>query len=173
MQRQLTFDLQTMVYVTALDQAAKDGLISFGGKELTGIRYNVVRRPLSGGKGTIVQHKPTKSNPAGESKETYFARLSGIIQELPAEYFMRWKIPITAGDIFKFRRECLDHILEQLYDWWEQVKEVGQMAPLNWRHPFGVYNPMDEGNASDLDEYLATGSTVGLQRVETLFGELV
>lgn len=33
-------------------------------------------------------------------------------------------------------------------------------------------NVLDEGGHSDLDEYLATGSTVGLRRVTDLFPEL-
>jgi hypothetical protein len=43
---------------------------------------------------------------------------------------------------------------------------------LHYRHPFGSVNWLDEGGASDLDEYLATGSEAGLQRIDDLFPEL-
>lgn len=196
LRRQLTFDLQTMLYLVALQSA--DGYLPTKGATVAGVRYNVVRRPLSGGKGTIVRHKPTKSNPAGESKESYYARLKGIIKDEPETYFMRWRAEVTPGDVARFRRECLDPILEQLCDWWEWVaylhpedhfhsgesggyskklrdrRIVGRYVgnPPHWRHPFGVYNVLDEGGSSDLDEYLATGSQAGLVRTETLFGEL-
>jgi hypothetical protein len=45
-------------------------------------------------------------------------------------------------------------------------------GPVHWRHPFGVYDALNEGGSSDLDEYLETGSTVGLERASTLFPEL-
>lgn len=61
--RQLNFDLQTMLYLVALEQYR---LGNFGtphmGLPTKGVRYNVVRRPLSGGKGTIVQGKGTKGS---------------------------------------------------------------------------------------------------------------
>ena len=50
--------------------------------------------------------------------------------------------------------------------------EVALSEALTWRHPFGSVNWLDEGGSSDLDEYLATGSTVGLRQVEELFPEL-
>lgn len=59
MQRQLSFDLQTMLYLVAL----QDGCWAFGlGKKdrttpIRGVNYNVVRRPLAGGRGTITQSK--------------------------------------------------------------------------------------------------------------------
>ena len=42
----------------------------------------------------------------------------------------------------------------------------------HWRHPYGVYNPLDEGRMGDLDEYLESGADLGLIRVENLFEEL-
>jgi hypothetical protein len=194
--RQLTFDLQTMLYLIALGEERKTARwpIQADRHPILGIRYNVVRRPLSGGEGSIRQHKPTKSNPNGESKEEFYARLSGIIAEKPDTYFMRWKVEISSADVEKFRRECLDPILEQLCDWWGWVvseeghnnlwdNDVSMIYPwygpeeshasaIHWRHPFGVYNVLDEGGSSDLDAYLESGSEIGLQRCETLFSEL-
>lgn len=68
-QRQLVRDLQTQMYMIALDRLRE--LSSLGGTDdplpdecldapLVGVRYNVIRRPLGGGKGTIVQKQPTE-----------------------------------------------------------------------------------------------------------------
>lgn len=201
LRRQLNFDLQTMFYLVALVEYQK--LIDKPSKSdpwmkpILGVRYNVIKRPLSGGKGTIVQHKPTKKNPLGESKADYYQRLSGIISDSPSEYFMRWNVEVLPADIQKFREQFLDPILEQLCDWWAYVTDTSLplwsnkmiMAPgcvdalgkpmprpvmlgIHWRHPFGVYNILDEGGASDLDEYLNSGSEVGLKRTDDLFPEL-
>lgn len=173
--QQLTFDLQTMFYLVAL--YAQQNL--FGkefAKPIRGVIYNVVRRPLSGGKGNIVRHRPTKSKPKGESLDEFYDRLGGIIGSDPERYFMRWKVEVYPGEIMRFRRECLDPVLEQLWDWWESVSILPPSpsfcSHLHFRFPYGVYNPMLEDRSSDLDEYLATGSEVGLSRVGSLFPEL-
>jgi hypothetical protein len=181
--RQLRFDLQLGSYLVALTEEWHQGQPWSNinpSVRIGGVRYNVVRRPLSGGKGSIVRHKPTKSNPDGESKEDFFLRLRDIIAASPQDYFMRWDVGITPSDILKFRRECLDPILEQLCDWWEAMQDCDgdyfrpptPHGPVHWRHPFGVYDALNEGGASDRDEYLETGSTVGLERASTLFPEL-
>lgn len=195
-QRQLTFDLQTMMYLVALG-TPKPGHSGAGrdvkgwpyGVEVKGVWYNVVRRPLSGGKGTIVRHKPTKSNPSGESQEAYYDRLRGIIAEEPGHYFSRYKVEVSPADVTRFRRECLDPILEGLCDWWEWLSMLrdykhddpfttpdegncGHNVGIHWRHPFGSVNTIDEYGASDVDEYVNTGSTVGLVRADRLFEEL-
>jgi hypothetical protein len=183
LRRQLRMDLQVMLYLVALTEGWYQGQSWSHIKpsaRIGGVRYNVVRRPLSGGKGSIVRHKPTKSNPDGESKEAFFLRLRDIIAESPQDYFMRWDVGITPSDILKFRRECLDPILEQLCDWWEAMQDCDgdYFRPptphgyVHWRHPFGVFDALNEGGSSDLDEYLETGSTVGLERASTLFPEL-
>lgn len=184
--RQLTFDLQVMIYLVALVEGCKtrgrDGDYPFN-EPILGVRYNVIRRPLSGGKGTIVQHKPTKNNPQGESKTDYYARLAQYIKDAPQEYFFRWQCQINQADITKFKHECLDPILEQLCDWWQWVtaglSEYGTLPSVwrannvnHWRHPFGVYNPLDEGGSTDVDGYLESGSEVGLERTDNLYPEL-
>lgn len=88
---------------------------------------------------------------------------------------MRWKVEITKGDIDRFKHDCLDPLLEQLCIWWDDVSRSADPFSArhnHWRHPFGVMNVLDEGGSSDLDEYLSSGSTVGLQRVNKLFTEL-
>ncbi len=192
-QRQLRFDLQTMLYLVAFG-TPKKGHSAAGrdvegwtyGAEIKGVRYNVVRRPLSGGKGTIVRHKATKNHPE-ETKDQFYTRMAEYIRAEPGEYFMRWNVEVSAADVARFRRECLDPVLEQLCDWWGWISNVsdhfaveetfldGRRAaynPIHWRHPFGCYNALDEGGSSDLDDCLETGSEVGLCRVDDLFPEL-
>lgn len=192
--RQLTFDLQTMFYLIALKKVQESmdigrhddfpdidvNLVS----PIKGVIYNVVRRPLAGGKGSIRRHKATKTKDE-ETQEHYYDRLAAIIAEDPGEFFTGWDVAVTSSEIERFKREFLNPILEQLCDWWEWVSTPGedpfidssslvgpsQTGP-HYRHPYGIYNTMLEGRTGDLDEYLATGSTVGLERVETLFKEL-
>lgn len=192
--RQLQFDLQTMMYIVAMNKAMELGLGPFskpGFTPIAGVRYNVVRRPLSGGKGSIKQLKPTKSNPSGESKQEYYDRLAGIIKEDPASFFMRWKVNIIPSDVLRFEREFLIPHLEQLCLWWDYIL-VNPLDPwtvnnskgrpsilrkehfgIHWRQPYGVYNPLLEGGSTELDEYLISGSTLGLERSANLFPELV
>jgi hypothetical protein len=190
--RQITFDLQVMLYLVALrfcndgspGLSPLDNYTEFQNNKIAGVRYNVVRRPLSGGKGSIVRHKPTKANPIGESKDEYYERLRGIIRESPENYFFRWNVTITEKDILRFRRECLDPILETLSDWWSWINDPMSKDPyrggggsvnrwgIHWRHPYGVDNPLDAGYESDLDYYLEGGDDIGLVRTDDLFGEL-
>lgn len=178
--RQLAFDLQTMLYLVALiqdsAQAAQDR-----SPPVAGVRYNVVRRSA---------HKQGKK----ESAEEFCARLAQLIRDdikekgVNNEWFQRWNAEVSAGDIAKFRQECLDPVLENLcndYEWWAFCKEDG-CSPFNqvkhahefihrlhhFRLPYGVYNPLLEGGAAELDEFLATGSMVGLRRADDLFPEL-
>lgn len=175
---QLSYDLQTMMYLTVLDYMQT--LSEYKSKlpySLGGVIYNVIKRPLSGGKGTIVRHKPTKKNPEGESSHDYYNRLKTIIYENRNEFFARWRVDISKTDIENFKNNCLYPILSQLLDWWAFMGRVGyrnKSDGLNyhWRHPFGVYNVMDEGGSSELDEYLHSNSKIGLEKVDNLFPEL-
>lgn len=195
MKRQLTFDLQTMLYLVALEfskeqhDSVRGGAVEWARLgdnshklKIKGVRYNVIRRPLSGGKGSIVRKKGSKNVPP-ETKEEYYARLAKYIEDEPETYFMRWRVEVSQADMDRFRREFLDPVLEQLCNWWDWVKWTDRNPfesshpttdpqNIHWRHPFGVYNVLDEGGSSDLDEYIATGSTVGLTRVDNLFPEL-
>lgn len=183
------FDLQTMMYLVALDTDynSKSGRSWQVGESIIrgqpghtipicGVRYNVIRRPLSGGTGTIRQKKD-------ESTPSFYQRLAGIIRDNPDYYFMRWKVDIGPSDIAKFRQQCLDPILEQLCDWWEWLSGcdnyIGGLWGCNalrnsvhYRYPYGIYNPMNEGGYSELDAYLESGSEAGLARVDNLFPEL-
>jgi hypothetical protein len=192
LKRQLLFDLQTMFYFIALQECVKDyaangsdgwnNLPEHGWTMPKGVRYNVIRRPLAGGKHSIRQHKPSKSNSHGESSSAFYQRLGGLIKMEVDEaiktkqdcwFFMRWKVIITQADVDKFKQTCLDPVLEQLCDWYQYVIDGNQAdSGIHYRLPYGIYNPLLEGRATDVDEYLATGSIAGLQRVTSLFQEL-
>lgn len=162
MKRQLTYDLQTGFYLTALtrDEARKH-------RPLLGLRYNVVRRPLSGGKGTIKQ----KQN---ESSEEFYNRLTEYMLEEPERYFMRWVVDVSPLDIQKFQYECLTPLLETLCDWYAAVSTTDKPfeTGLHFRHPYGCTNYIDESGWTELDNYLNHRSMNGLRKVKTLFAEL-
>jgi hypothetical protein len=218
LQRQLTFDNQTMLYLVALDWLNHHDEDGVGlpapqyrwGAPLHGVCYNVVRRPLSGGKGTIVRRKQTKGRACSkchgtgfgrsvmgtpaprcvicsgsgrvgaqpeESKESFYGRVSQYIEDAPQAYFMRWDVLVSSEDLRRFRSEYLDPILEQLILWYEtKVLGVkGRILPEwahHWRCPYGVFNPLSEGGATEMDEYLDTRSELGLRRVDRIYPEL-
>ena len=176
LKRQLSFDLQTMFYLTALSLWEE-----FPSDKLAGVRYNVIRRPLAGGKHSISQRKgrETKTGLVGaETPEEFYARLGEEIKGDPEFFFMRWTVEVSREDIIKFRRQFLDPILEQLCDWWEWIIAApeGEFRPcdhgIHFRTPYGIYNPLAEGRTTDLDDYLMTGSTTGLVKADRLFKEL-
>jgi hypothetical protein len=181
--RQLKFDLQTMMYLVALyecdwtvycDVMNNPHVNIFKGRpDVRGIRYNVVRRPLSGGRGTIRQKK-------NQTMAQFYQELHGIIQREPEYYFMRNKVQVMEEEVHRFQKECLNPVLESLWDWWEWVSAHPQdpffssiaVNRVHWRHPFGVYNILNEGGSTELDGYIEDGSEVGLKRAESLFPEL-
>ncbi len=180
MRRQLTFDLQTMIYLIALKQyqvhTSGPGPLPVVDTKarVMGVRYNVIRRPLAGGKGSIRPHKATKNKPA-ETMENYYKRLGGIIADDPNYYFMRWKVAISDQDIENFKREFLTPCLEHLCDWYEIVTGacIGILVRyVHYRTPYGIFNPLTDSRTTDLDEYLLSGSTRGLRQVTNLFPEL-
>jgi len=180
---QLQFDLQTMTYLVALEEVQKnptgDTLVGLSCNPLKGVIYNVVRRPLAGGKHSIRPHAAkslkTKPDVPAETMDHYYARLGGLIAEEPEYYFMRWTVTVTQAEIERFKREFLDPILEQLCEWWDWIVSKPEdifAESVHYRTPYGVYNILAEGGTSPLDEYLATGSMTELERATTLFEEL-
>lgn len=172
---QLNFDLQTGLYLSALRcyTELESNLIG-------GVIYNVIRRPLSGGKHSIRQKQK-------QTKEEFYQELKERIEEDSEYFFMQWRSHITDADIAKFRRQFLDPILTQLCDWWEYIscfnfdpfsvpnrwdKYPSEPNSIHWRHPYGVYNHMNEAVPDSLDEYLANGSMSGLSVTDNLFPEL-
>jgi hypothetical protein len=172
---QLKFDLQTMLYLIALQEDCHpeigDNVAELAGAKIGGVRYNVVRRPL---------HKSVES----AMKKFHEDREAGRV----GEWFARWKVDVTPQEIRWFRTSCLDPVLENLlddYEWWEHCYNIRDMQfaydlrqkrfpnhiSRHFRMPY-FYNPIAEGGQSDIDHHLADGSIVGLKRVEDLFPEL-
>ena len=185
-ERQLKFDLQTMLYLVALERyethdPPKIGLLDRNIKDypIRGVRYNVIRRPLSGGVGNIRPHSAkstkTKFTPA-ETEEEFYERLRReYIADDPGYWFFRVRAEISAQDIMVFRNTCLDPLLEQLCWWYDELGNRHGSYPfprMNYRTPFGVWSALEEDGATEYDSYMATGSESGLRRVETMFTEL-
>lgn len=234
LQRQLMFDLQTGVYLCALelfqheymqDAPPDPGYAKEWDHPIAGVRYNVVRRPLSGGAGSIRRSEGTKGSKCNlkcckygpsldcekcggtgrvgakepETQEHFYKRVREVLDGTaegspgPEYFFMRWKVDVTASDLEKFKVQFLNPCLEDLcddYEWWEYCHNLKSSDPYAhfryesrfnhfplhvqhvWRLPYGLHNPLIENGSTELDEYLDTGSTVGLTRAETLFKEL-
>lgn len=192
-ERQLRFDLQTMMYLVALQHIKNKDI---GTAPIMGIRYNVIRRPLSGGKGNIKPHSEkrykTKCIPA-ETNEAFYERLRrDYIADEPDYWFFRVRAEVGDRDVRIFRETCLDPLLETLCAWYEEVtgnveKDIRTISeqhdlyqridkyprpPMNYRTPFGVFSALEEGGSTEYDHYLETGSEAGLRRTDTLFKEL-
>lgn len=185
--KQLMFDLQTMMYLVALQAHLKK--IKKDHIPIGGVRYNVVRRPLSGGKGTIRKHKATKNKPA-ETDEAFYGRVRTILKDDPSHYYTRLKVIVSSEDIETFKHQCLFPVMENLIDsfeWWDycinkevdvydylhRQKQFPHHYPRHYRTPYGIYNTIAQGGMTEIDHYLANGSTIGLTRVTKLFTELV
>lgn len=187
LRKQLTYDLQTMFYLIAL---RNDPTVAkrLKGRPVAGVRYNVVRRPLSGGRGSIKQKSATK-NIAAETLEQYHERLGEVFTTEPGYHFMRWKVEVSDADVYAFMKQTLNPTLENMlddYEWWDwcktrdedvyntalQQEQFPHHVRRHFRIPYGIYNPLAEGKPTEIDEYLRTGSTVGLVRVDNFFPEL-
>lgn len=181
--RELSFNLQTLIYLVAFKEYQDHSFWNRSNKmwrdvPVAGVKLNVIRRPLSGGKGTIVRHKPSKKNPGGEAWSDYWERVGLYISAEPEEYFKRWRVNLTDQDIKKFKDTCLDPLLESLCNFWDLVEDdqIDNLEylkyGLTYRTPYGCYNSLAEGIPTAIDNYLDTGSTLGLQRTTDLFPEL-
>lgn len=186
-ERQLKFDLQTMMYLVALER--KTQLLGEAPTKscppIRGVRYNVVRRPLSGGRGNISPHKEkatkTKFTPAETADEFYERLRRDYLADDPAYWFFRVRCEVGETDISVFLKTCLEPLLETIC-WWYDFHIKGSisdrscggyvMESLHYRTPFGVYSALEEGGSTEYDAYLDSGSEAGLRRTETLFPEL-
>lgn len=173
-------DLQILFYLIPLRES---------GERPEGVYYNVIQRPLSGGKHTIKKRKGTKNNP-GESDSEFYTRLENLMRDNPDDFFKRWTVVVTDDDIDRFKNESLDPLLEQLCDWWESIANKpddpwntyslipGQQPfwlgrnKLHYRRPFGVYDGLSDGRKGDFHEYLTTGRKHKMVKQDTVFPEL-
>lgn len=151
-----------------------------------GVRFNVVRRPLSGGIGNIKPHAAkatkTKITPAETAEEFYERLRRDYIAADPDHWFFRVRADVSQKNMQIFQETCLDPLLETVCWWYEAVTDKGchingrsrmiDLQCMNYRTPFGVYSALEEGGATEYDNFMECGSEVGLQRVETIFPEL-
>jgi len=166
---QLKFDLQTMLYLTALHCHSNPEY-----NYAKGVDYYVVKRPFSGGKGSIRQHKPTKKNPMGETVDEFYQRLkTDYIEKDPQDWFAAWSFYVTTKDVQDFCDTFLDPCLMELCDWYDlQTKKRSvKSGAYHYRTPY-IYNALKDGNPTEYDSYLQTGNELGLTRTDTLFTEL-
>ena len=169
-------------------------LIGKADAPIAGVRYNVVLRdcPIKQHEAKVKRGKrgrktipdePDTIIPA-ETTEAWMERLRcDYYAAAPEDYFFRLKCELLPGDVEKFKEQFLHPFLENLcwwYDWvtdpdgfkiTNAIHEHGYPSP-TWRKPFGTYDSLDEGGFSDYDSWCATGSTSGLRRAQSLFGEL-
>lgn len=170
-ERQLKFDLQTMMYIVALQWINEHDENGINIPDphfrwdypILGVRYNVVRRPLSGGIGNIKPHqakqtKTTYSKKDGrvlkqgtytpaESDEEFYERLRrDYISADPDHWFFRVKSDINNKDIEVFCRMCLDPLLETLCFWYDEVTENSRTISRQldgYGQPIYGYAPMN------------------------------
>lgn len=135
-----------------------------------GTLYNVVRRPLSD------RHAPRQRKK--ETPEGLYKRERERIQGDPDYFFHRWRITVTKSDVERFKRQCLNPILEQLWDWWEWVSADPDNPFRDWNiqhftYPWGVYNSLTGGWRGDYFDLMTGGASEKRYRtVENLFPEL-
>lgn len=163
---QMRDDLQSMLYAAALSRT------DYGVP--AGIRYNVARRPLSGGLHSIRQKKD-------ESEGEFYDRLGVLIGENTDHYFARWNVEFLPSDLYRWELRTLIPLLEQVCDWWEYMElcnfDPWSQSPesnkgRHWQFPHGTYSTLMEGGCTELDEYLSTGTMTGLHKQTELFNEL-
>lgn len=194
--KQLRFDLQTLLYPIALLSAIESDLLLLqknptarkwlksGKWTFAGVRYNVIRRPFSGGRGSIKQKE-------GQSDAEFYQRLADeYFYADPDYWFIRWSNKIDKEDLDTFKLKCLNPVLENLlddYEWWSFCKDSPNVSVYSYmtrakkfphhqnRHyvfPYGVYNVLTEGGTTEFDEFVFDGSMVGLHKTRSLFPEL-
>lgn len=153
------FDLDTMFEVAMCQKS----------DQVREVYYDLVRRPLSGGKGSIKRNKPTAKNPEGESATAFYSRLRDTVLDVdPGYWYPHFLVTLEPSDVDRFRRECLDPALERLCDWYEN--DVVDVRPERRTHhtaPFTL-----DRSRTEYDEYLLTGSERGLVRSQVAFPEL-
>lgn len=198
--RQLRFDLQSMLYLVAL-KSRQETDMTFKSKT-SAITHTLVTTPIKGVRYNVIKRSTHKT------ADSMMKKVGEDIRDGRAgEWFSRWNVEIDSRDLQVFKTKALDPILDNLlddYEWWKWCYEnkgktlgrdnakTGERAfsagnlydsesrrirfPHHRRRhfimPYIGYNPLSEGGESDLDNYLFTGSEIGLQRVDTLFPEL-
>lgn len=173
LRRQLKYDLQTMLYIIAL-QAHLNMVKIDVPWSIGGVRYNVIRRS---------SHK----TPESMMKKVHEDIKDGRV----GEWLSRWNVDLSDTDIYLFRHYTLHPLLLNLcddYEWWKCCYQTNvdvfsydyrsRHFPHHQRRhfitPYIGYNPLGEGGEGALDHFIFTGNTLGLEYVThaDLFPEL-
>lgn len=205
LQSDLLCDLQSMMYIIAVQELIKQGNFDSSKEKyykkipVKGVRYNVVRRPLSGMRFNIKKKKGRGKKKVGaETDEQFYTRLGTVIEANKPSFFARLKVEVTQKDVEQFKKWVLNPILEQLCDWYDSIKN-NPFDPWNkWEckddaegfpnpkagyepvcpnkhhflYPRGIFNPILEGRRSNMDELIYSGDERGFIRQADLFPEL-
>lgn len=146
MQKKLSFDLQNLFYLIADE-------IEFPGEEVSGVLYNVLRRP-----------DLRKEMPIGQIRKY----VSDLIEKDPKHYFIRWEIPYTRDDRAQFRAE-LSVKLDRLGQNIGACRLYGASAlSMFYKNECACEAPYP---CAFLDA-CASGTLVGFEKTKTLFTEL-
>lgn len=156
-----------------------------------GVVYNVIRRPLSD------RHsiRPRKTDGEDKHPAKFWDRFAQTVKEDPGHHFKRWEGLIHDTDLERFQDRILNPLLEDLLDWWDWIiqdpdnpwrKPKGTVEDIllaglrpgvcgggiHTQTPWGCYNSLARGFRGDYFQFLTTGATRNLIRVDTLFPEL-
>lgn len=142
----VNFDIQTGIYLTMMLNT---------GIEVSGIYYDVIRRPISGGKFSYRQK-------SGESLEEYISRIASTFYEHPEHYFQRYLRVVSKEDLERFNECFMEPILKEMNAWYES-----NAKDRHWITPSGLFRRKWDS----LDDYIHSGVNLGLVPYK-LFSEL-
>ena len=131
------YDLQTGFYLSAL-------VLSKVYPKIAGVYYDVIRRPLSGGRYGYRQKQ-------GENSEEYVSRVCETFRSDPTFYFNRFAKVITRDEIKFFFDNSLKPILDEMREWYES-----DCKKHHWIMPFGVVKRYRDS----LDDYIHSGGSI-------------
>lgn len=157
LEHQLKYDAQMMIYSLCVQKRLKRKPVQ-GKDKVTGIIYDVVRRPEVGYK---LRRKKD------ESLASYVKRFKEHIRENPDYYFIRKEVPVLQSHLLHFKKFCLFPILEQLADWYDTMSAVNfstkEFCKEHFIRPFGIYDSEEFTGRMDYFNYVMTGSKYKLK----------
>jgi hypothetical protein len=144
----LQFSIQPLMYLIALREHFRQKGMKSLLKNIEGVRYNVIRRPLSGWssrynlkqkKGREVNKKvkdpktgkqvdvvdargrKVKIRVGEETTEEYYDRVAELIKSEPEYFFFRQRVCVSPTDLKRFKVQFFHRQLEVMCDWWDWI----------------------------------------------------